>query len=89
MEIKKTKKVVKEVLETTEHYYTCDKCGAKIETNSYDAFEFDFELREGRCYPEGGGGAKYLLDLCKNCAPKAVELLRENGYNVREEDWDY
>ena len=89
MEIKKIKKVIKEVTETLEHYYTCDKCGKKITDKSYDAFEFDFELKEGTCYPEGGGGEKYLLDLCKNCAPKAVELLKENGYKVRKEDWDY
>ncbi len=88
MEVKKTRKVIKEV-ETIEFYYTCDKCGEKITSGSFDAFEFDFELKEGSCYPEGGSGKKQLLDLCKTCAWDAVNLLKENGFKVREEDWDY
>jgi len=87
MEVKKTKKELKEVEVIVENYYTCDKCGVKIEDKYGDAFEFDFELKEGCSYPDGGGGEKQLLDLCKDCAWDAVNLLKENGFKVREEDW--
>jgi len=89
MEIRKTKLVTKEVEETVECYDVCDKCGIRINTVLYDAFDFDFELKTGTSYPEGGSGDKWMLDLCEDCAKAAIELLKANGYKVREEEWDW
>ena len=89
MRITKTKKVVKEVIETTEDYYTCDKCSRKIVYEGNDAFEFNLSLKEGRYYPGSGCGEIEKLDLCNGCAIEAIDLLKTNGFNVYQEDWDY
>ena len=87
MEIIKTEKQLKDV--TVECYVLCDKCGEKIKDKLYDAFTFDMEYKIGDAYPKGGSGGKWGLDLCPVCAPKFIELLKENGYKVQESEWDY
>jgi hypothetical protein len=86
MEVRKTEMKLREVV--TECYYLCDKCGEKISTGAYDAFEFTFEYKTGSAYPEGGNGDKKTLDLCEKCAPKAIKLLEDNGFKVQESEWD-
>lgn len=68
---------------------TCDKCGEEIKTDYYDAFDFDFKLKTGFSYPEGGSGEKIILDLCKECAKMLVSFLQDNGFKTRTEDWDF
>lgn len=67
----------------------CDKCGEDIVKNTYDAFSFELSYQIGDCYPEGGSGEKWELDLCQDCAVKAKDLLKNNGYRFIESDWDY
>lgn len=73
----------------TKCYKLCDKCGIIIKNKQYDAFNFELEYKTGTAYPEGGSGDKYELDLCENCAPKAIQLLKENGFKVQESEWDW
>lgn len=87
MKIRKTEMRLTEV--PTESYELCDKCGEKITMDAYDAFEFDFEYKIGQAYPEGGGGEKYTLDLCIDCAKKVIILLEQNGFRVQHSEWDY
>jgi hypothetical protein len=89
MEVIKKHKEMKEVYVTDEHYTICDKCGQKIHTNYYDAFNFKFSRRTGTEYPEGGSGEEETLDLCQDCSIKIVHLLKVNGYNVQFKEWDW
>jgi len=89
MEIRKTKKIFREVEVVVECYDKCDKCGEKIDTELYETFEFEFEVRTGESYPSGGYDEKKLLDLCQECSKEAVTLLEQNGFKIRTEDWDY
>ncbi len=89
MRIRKTEKQVKEVVVVVEDYEVCDKCGKKIEKDEYDAFEFDFKLKEGTQYPEGGSGDEEEMDLCQACARELVEKLKEMGYGIRKDRWQW
>ena len=81
MRILKTEKQIKEVVVVIEDYEVCDKCGKKIELeDSHDAFEFDFKLKEGVQYPEGGSGDEEMMDLCQTRARELVDKLKEMGY---------
>jgi hypothetical protein len=77
---------MKEVV--VESYTLCDKCGIRISITNFDAFEFKLEHRTGDIYPGGGSGDKHTLDLCKECAPKAIKLLEENGFKIQHYEWD-
>jgi len=90
MRIRKTEKQVKEVVVVIADYEVCDKCGKKIKKDDvHDAFEFDFKLKEGVQYPEGGSGDEEVMDLCQTCARELVEKLKEMGYGIRKEDWSW
>ena len=77
---------MKEVI--VESYYLCDKCGDRIKYGLFDAFNFELEYRTGEQYPEGGSGDKYNIDLCHKCAPKLIQLLKENDYKIQCNEWD-
>ncbi len=83
------KKEVKTLEVVTERYYLCDKCGNRIEKDTYDAFEFELEYTTGTSYPEGADGDKWSLELCSECAPKAIKLLEENGYKVQHTEFNW
>ena len=88
MKAQKTKRVMKEVEVVVEKYTICDKCGCKIETENFDAFECNFTYVVGSCYPEGGCGEEQSMDICQNCADDLVKLLIANGYNINTSDLD-
>lgn len=89
MEIHNKRLVTKQVEETVERYRVCDKCGKRIKTALFDAFDFDFELKIGEIYPEAGDGQKYTLDLCKMCSFELIKLLEREGYEIQENEWEY
>jgi hypothetical protein len=89
MEIRKTKKIVKEIEVVTESYIQCDKCGEKISKQIYEIFDFDFEVRKGLGFPSGGNGIQINLDLCQKCCEEALNLLEENGFKIHSKKWDY
>ena len=89
MQVLIKEKQMREVEVTKESYVLCDKCGDKISFANYDAFDFDFSLKTGNSYPEGGSGEKQEMDLCHTCANKLMELLKLNGYRINTSDWDY
>ena len=81
--IKKFTKEVEVVIDTL-----CDKCNKSVQTESYDAFRFDFEVKTGTEYLECGSGEKSTLDLCPTCAEALLALLKENNYRVQTKEWD-
>tara|TARA_R110000765_G_scaffold327923_1_gene418957 strand:+ start:458 stop:727 length:270 start_codon:yes stop_codon:yes gene_type:complete len=89
MYVKKTEKQIKEVEVITESYSLCDRCNEKIQTGSYDAFEFELEYKTGDSYPEGGSGEKKEMELCDKCADDCIQLLKDNGYRINESEWDW
>lgn len=83
-----TRMVAQEV--TTESYTLCDKCDQKITKSSmYDSFVCALEYKEGADYPEGGSGTVKTVDLCQSCAEDLMTLLRESGYRINEDEWDW
>ena len=88
MNVVRTIKELKEVDVVVEDFLQCDKCGNEIKTGLYDAFSFDFEVRTGESYPEGGNGQLFNMDLCQECFKELLELLKENKYRVDEKEWD-
>jgi hypothetical protein len=66
----------------------CDKCGNKITVSLYDVYNPEIYIRFGNCFPEGGSGWGYKIELCEDCVTDMVQLLIMNGYSFREEDWD-
>ena len=89
MEVIKKHKEMREVDVIDERYTKCDKCGKKINTDPYDAFECKFIRETGSNYPESGSGEKEMLDLCQDCSIKIVDLLKVNGYKVHLKEWDW
>jgi len=71
-------------------YESCDKCGVKITSeDSSDAFDFRLEHTTGYGWAgECGEGKTQELALCKECAIKAVTLLKDNGYKIQESEWE-
>ena len=88
MRIVRKEKQIKEVDVILKDYTVCDRCGNKIETTLYECFDFDFEIRIGEKYPEGGHGNLLEMDLCQNCVPELKQLLLDNGYRINESEWD-
>lgn len=89
MNIKETKKVIKEVEEIVHNYEQCDKSKQKIKVSTFDAFECRLDINVGNRYPEGGNYVNTSMDLCQNCSQELIELLQINGYRLNEEDNDY
>lgn len=89
MQVIKKEKQLKEVDVTIESYTLCDKCNQKVSTGSYDAFDFTFEHKTGYSYPDGGSGETDTMDLCPKCAKELVEMLKNNGYRINTEEWDW
>ena len=93
------KKVVpaKEVEEHTKT--TCDLCGKEAmrgdwESSSYEVNETEIEVtvrqKDGRCYPSGGGGTQYQVDMCPDCFKnKLIPWLESQGCKAEQKDWDY
>ena len=81
-----TKKVTKEV--EVEDYIVCDKCDDKIVPDYWNSFDFDFTLRTGKSYPEGGFGEEDSMQLCEDCAEQLVAFLKTEGYRILKKDWD-
>jgi hypothetical protein len=46
-------------------------------------------LKEGVQYPEGGSGDEEVMDLCQTCARELVEKLKEMGYGIRKDRWEW
>ena len=69
----------------------CDKCGKSVEFNPYKShYDYDwFEMTTGHGSPDGGSGLHYTTDLCESCALELIDLLKSNGYYIRETEWDY
>ena len=69
----------------------CDKCGKSlyITDDRFYKFNSTFEIEEGEVYPEGGTVTILTLQLCNSCSEKAVDILKENGFNFTECDKDY
>ena len=87
MEVRETEKITREesvLIETL-----CDKCNEPIHTTCYNAFDFEFEIKTGESYPEGGSGDKLEMDLCQSCALELTEFLKLNGYRINESEWDW
>jgi hypothetical protein len=67
----------------------CDKCNKEITfTSEYNIYDHHYAIRFGDQYPEGGFGEVFKMELCENCAHEMIGFLKENGYNIREEEWD-
>ena len=65
----------------------CNRCEKEIKTTGmFDLYYFNFEMRIGAVYPEGGSYEETTFDLCKNCAGIFVELLKEKGFNPHVEE---
>lgn len=86
MEVKKSKKILKEVEEIVSIHYLCDKCKNEILNDRFDAFEFDFELRTGESFPEFGNGERYNVDINQHCTLDLIELMKKNGINVQKQN---
>jgi hypothetical protein len=79
----------KSVLKTYVSRVLCDKCNNKVDTgDTYDVFDFELSLRTGEQYPDCGFGDKLEIHLCKTCAKKLFQELKENGYRINESEWD-
>lgn len=88
MRIQKKEKQLKEVDIITEDYSECDKCGEKIRTNCYDAFDCEITIQTGDVYPESRDILERTVDLCKKCSEDLFVLLENNGYRINERQID-
>jgi len=79
---KKTQKLVSTI---------CDKCGKKTEpTLLHDAYHPDwFFCETGNKSDRGGAGEIKSIDLCWRCTEDLVKLMKDNGYRIKIERWDY
>lgn len=69
---------------------TCDKCTKDIKTLSGEVFEYDwFKMKTGSVYFDGGSMVEYKMDLCQSCSEKAIEILKDNGFDITERDLSY
>lgn len=69
---------------------TCDKCGEKICSKSYDAYDEDwFSARFGSSFPECSLGHEFNMDLCQDCTRELIDLLEDNGFHIRKEEWGF
>ena len=89
MYVEKKVKEVKEVETVVDSYNLCDKCNERIETDAYDAFEFNIEQITGKRYSDSASAEKKSIELCPKCADDCMELLKTNGYRVITSDWSY
>lgn len=85
-----------EVPAKTEQRHTqtlCDRCKKDVEPSDfYGVDDVDVKCRTGVHFPDGGGGhgSEYEIDLCAPCFTDwLVPLLRQQGIEVREREWDY
>lgn len=82
-------KTVTEERKTLDKSY-CDKCARLIKYENHTAYKSDwFRVTFGTNYPEGGNGVDKVMDLCEECARKLVEILSANGYEIRDEEWEW
>lgn len=78
---------------------TCDICGvdgkyrhegAQWEKESYQTNETIILWKKGSNYPEGGSGDAYNIHICPNCfEKKLMPWLRDQGVNLKSEEWEY
>lgn len=97
--MRKIKTEQKEVEVETLEYLQCDLCKRKAINDDWQAMDFPIEggfqvndvtveFREGKVYPEGGYGTKLSVDMCPDCfKDKLIVWLKEQGVQVKEEDW--
>lgn len=89
MKVEKTEKRIVEQEIVIESYTVCDRCNEKIVKNGFDQFHCRIEYKTGFQYPEGGNGDISTVDLCQDCADDLITLLKENGYRINENEWDW
>jgi hypothetical protein len=77
----------------------CDLCGRKggkyschsVEwEGGYQKSETEIRWSWGDCFPEGSGGEEYNIQICPSCFEiKLLPWLKEQGAQVKEEEWGY
>ena len=78
--IKETKiKEMKEVERVTKREYFCDKCGLKIERESFSRDNFKFVFMEGDVFPEGGTVDIEEAYFCRECGEDIKKRLLSIG----------
>lgn len=90
MRHKETHEEKKTITVIDRSYETCDLCQKIIIYKAYSAEEAVVELTTGERYPEGGGGRKFFVDICRECfEEKLIPWLQSQGVMIQEEEWDY
>jgi len=95
-------KVIKEITTTSKivNYIQCDICGKKADrcncwsTGAFDVNETEFKIsirqKDGVCFPEGGGGTEYEVDICPNCfKERLIPWLDSQGCKAKRKEWDW
>ena len=87
--MKHTQKVATEV-EYIDHV-SCDLCKRTIaDAGCFAVDDIEVSRRVGDSFSDGGYGTKIDVDLCGECfAERLVPWLREQGADVREEEWEW
>ncbi len=86
--------ITKTITETVERLVIektiCDKCGIEIMREDWYRHDVTFMAEWGNHYPEGGWGEGLKIEhLCKECVHNAFMILRENGFTVKEYEWNW
>lgn len=69
----------------------CSKCAKEIEESRFSLYKSDwFEFDIGKVWGirEGGYGERYSMVLCKSCSKLALDILKEEGYNISKLEYD-
>lgn len=84
--------VTKTRLEKELVHIKCDKCG-RIITDDITDLDENCEIKWTiwfACDRDGGGEThEYKTDLCKDCVPTIIKLLRSAGVNVEESHHEF
>jgi hypothetical protein len=89
--MKKTQKMIKQVESENVLEIICDKCGKPIKSEMGSAYKSDwFMMTTGDYFgSDCWQGMHRVMDLCEDCSNELIELLKKNGYNIRDEEFDY
>ena len=82
---------IPEYTKNVEDKVTCDLCGVKITTDTYEVDEVTVKHQYGHSYPEGGFGQEVEVDMCGECfESKLMPWLSSQGVTqLVERDWDW